>query len=203
MEEFATIAGNGHARGRRVRQLPRHVFKDSGIEVELRKLGPTTLQRITEAIRRECMALPAGAEHKYPEAPREVVSVGGEDREEVNERHPDHLEALERWSRWALNQINERYMRIAAVDAVFPVDMGEDEIAEEVRRVRRVLSAEGVDLPYFDQYTPEENDKIVWLQHVACATREDMNELYTALLNRTTVTEEAVAAHVATFPAAE
>ena len=103
MEEFATVA-NGHARGRKVRPLPRHLFKDSGIEVELRKLGPTTLQRITEALRRECMALPAGHERKYPEAPVERVEVGGEVREEVNERHPDHLEALDRWARWAMNE---------------------------------------------------------------------------------------------------
>lgn len=202
MEEIATVA-NGHARGRRVRPLPRHVFKDSGIEVELRKLGPTTLQRITEALRRECMAMPAGAEHKYPEAPVEKIEIGGEERLEVNERHPDHLAALEKWARWAMNQVTERYLRIAAVDAIFPLDVSEAEISEEAQRVRRRLSAEGVDLTYYEQYTPEENDRIVWLLHIACATREDLDELYTALLNRTTVSEEAVQAHVGTFPPAE
>jgi hypothetical protein len=148
------------------------------------------------------MALPAGAERKYPEPPVETVDIGGEQREEVNERHPDHLAALERWGRWAMNEVAERYLRIAAVDAIFPVDIDQDEISDEAQRVRRRLKAEGADLTYFEQYTPEENDRIVWLLHVACATREDLDELYTALLNRTTVSEEAVAAHVATFPAA-
>lgn len=200
MDEIATIAANGHARGRRVRPLQRHVFRDSGIEVELRKMGPTTMQRLGEALRRECQKLPPGHPNRLPEAPRERVSVGGEERDEVNDQHPDYLAALERWQRWAANEVSERYLRIAAVDYVIPLDVEEAEIRTEAQRVRRRLAGEGAELPYHDQYTPEENDRIVWLLHVAVATAEDLQELYSALLSRSAVSEEAVAAHVATFP---
>lgn len=189
-------------RGRRAPARPRHVFKDTGIEVELNKISPLTMQRIAESVRREAKALPEGHEHRYPEAPVETVEIGGEVRQERNERHPDHLEALERWGKWAMNEVNERFIRIAAVDAVVPVDQTDDEIAEQAARVRRRLKAEGVELPYFEQYTPDENDRIVWVQHVAIGSSEDLQEFYQALTQRTAVTEEGVAAHVATFPPA-
>lgn len=190
------------ARGRRANARPRHLFKDSGIEVELHKLSPTTLQRLAETIRREAAAFPAGHPHKMPEPPIERVDVGGEIREERNERHPDYLAALEKWSQWAMAQTNERFLRIAAVSAIEPLDTTQDEISTAASRIRRVMAAEGVELPAFDQYTQEENDRIIWLLHVAISTTEDLQEFYQALTQRNQVQEEAVAAHVATFPAA-
>lgn len=189
-------------RGRRAPARPRHVFRDTGVEVELHKMSPLTMQRIAEAVRREARALPEGHEHRYPEPPVERIEVAGEVREERNDRHPDHLAALDRWGKWAMNEINERFARLAAVDAVIPIGITDEEIAAEARRVRRRLNAEGVDLPYFDQYTPEENDRIVWLQHVAIGSAEDLQEFYQALTQRIAVTEEAIAESVATFPPA-
>lgn len=191
------------ARGRRVNARPRHLFKDTGIEVELHKMSPTTLQRIAEAIRAEAKALPEGHEHKMPEPPTERVEVGGEWREERNENHPDYLAAYEKWSQWAMAETNERFLRIAAVGAVVPLDTTDEEISEAANRVRRMLSAEGVSLPYFDQYTPAENDRIIWLLHVAIGSQEDLREFYEALTQRSSVSQEAVQAHIATFPPAD
>lgn len=191
------------ARGRKVNARPRHLFRDTGIEVELHKLSPTTLQRIAEAVRAEARALPSGHEHKMPEPPVERVDMGGEIREERNETHPDYLAALEKWGRWAMAESNERFLRIAAITAIEPVGISEDEIREEARRVRRVLALEGAEPPYHDKYSPEENDRIIWLLHVAIGTTEDLQEFYQALTQRSNVQEEAVQAHISTFPAAD
>ena len=189
-------------RGRRTNARPRHLFRDTGIEVELHKLSPTTLQRIAEAVRAEARALPAGHEHKMPEPPVERVDMGGEIREERNENHPDYLAALDRWGKWAMGEANERFMRIAAITAIEPLDTSDEEMAAAAQRVRRSLSLEGVELPYFDRYTPAENDRIVWLLHVAIGSTEDLQEFYQALTQRSAVSEEGVQAHLATFPPA-
>lgn len=196
-----TLIDLDRPRGRRVPPRPRYVFKDTGIEIELHKMSPLTVQRLGEAVRREAKALPEGHEHKYPEPPIEEIEIAGELRREANDQHPAHIEALERWSKWGNNQMNERLLRIAAVDTIVPLD-SDEEIASQAARVRRRFAAEGVELPIFDQYTPEENDRIVWLQHVAIGSMEDLVEFYQALTQRTAVTEEAIAANVATFPAA-
>lgn len=189
-------------RGRRVPARPRHLFRDTGIEVELHKLSPSTIQRIAEVVRAEAKHLPEGHEHKLPEPPIERIEVGGEVREERNENHPDYLAALEQWGKWAMAQTNERFLRIAAVTAVEPIDIADAEITAAANRTRRALAAEGVDLPYFEQYSAAENDRIVWLMHVAIGTSEDLQEFYQALTQRSTVSQEAVQAHIATFPAA-
>lgn len=189
-------------RGRRVNARPRHLFKDTGIEVELHKMSPTTLQRLAEAVRAEAKALPAGHEHKMPEPPIDRVDIGGEVREERNEGHPDYLAALDRWGKWAMAETNERFLRLAAISAIEPLDVSEEEIREQAARVRRFLSLEGAELPYFDRYTSEENDRIVWLLHVAIGSTEDLQEFYQALTQRSAVSEEGVSSHLATFPAA-
>lgn len=191
------------ARGRKANARPRHLFRDTGIEVELHKLSPTTLQRIAETVRKEAAGYPADHPHKLPEPPLERIDVGGETREERNETHPDYLAALEKWGRWAMGESNERFLRIAAVAAIEPLDVTKEEISEEAERMRRILQAEGVTLPYYDQYTSAENDRIVWLLHCAIGSTEDLQEFYQALTQRVTVSEEGVQTHIATFPAAE
>ena len=188
-------------RGRAAPARQRHTFKDSGITVELHKIGPTTIQRIAETIRREARALPVGDENRYPEPPVEVVEIGGVKSEERNVNSPEYRAALDRWGQWAMGQVNDRLFRVAAVDAVIPVDTTDEEIHEVVSRVRRRLAAEGVVLKTFDGYTPEENDRIVWVQHVCVSSTEDMTEFYAALTKRSQISEEAVDAHLATFRA--
>ena len=163
-------------------------------------MSPTTLQRIAETIRKEAAAYPPGHQHKLPEPPVEHVVIGGEAREERNETHPDYLAAMERWGKWAMGETNERFLRIAAVAAIEPLDTSEADITDAANRMRRILRAEGVDLPYFDQYTAVENDRIVWLLHVAIGSTDDLQEFYAALTQRSHIAEEAVQAHLATFP---
>lgn len=193
---------NVQERGRRVVGRLRHTFTDSGITVELHKIGPTTLQRIAETIRKEAKALPVGHENRYPDPPVQVVEIAGVKREEVNPNDPDHKEALDRWGNWAVGQINERLMRMAAVDAVIPLDQDDEDIKRAADKVRRSMAAEGIDIPYFDAYTPEENDRIVWVSYVCIASLDDFKEFYQALTQRSQVSEEAIQDEAATFRSA-
>jgi hypothetical protein len=187
-------------RGRKANARPRFLFRDSGYEVEMHKMGPATLSQVAEAIRAECAKLPDGHEHKLPEPPLETIEIGGETRTERNERHPDYLKRLDKWSQWASQEINSRLLRIAAVAYVDPIDTTPEDIHQEAARMRRILKAEGIELPFFEQYDLEENDRIIWLMHVAASTAEDLKEFYAALTQRSAVSEEAVQAHISTFP---
>lgn len=190
-------------RGRYVKPRPIHTFKDSGYQVELHALGPATFQRVAEIIRKEAKELPEGHEHKLPEPPIELIDIGGEMREERNEGNSTYLQALQKWTSWAANEMTQRMLRIAAVGYIEPIGITSEEIHQIAERRRRLLRAEGLIIPHFDQYDDEENDRIVWLLHEAVSTKEELNEFYAALSQRSIVREEAVHAHIATFPTAE
>lgn len=186
-------------RGRAAPARARHTFKDSGITVELHKIGPTTMMRLSEGIRREAERYPEGHEHKYPEPPIEVIEIGGVKSEERNVNDPEYREALAKWQQWANKESNDRFLRIAAADAVVPIDASDADIAIEVARVRRRMAAEGVEIPTFEQYDEAENNRIVWVSYICIASVQDLQEFYAVLTQRTVVSEEAIEAHTATF----
>lgn len=186
-------------RGRAVPSRNRHTFADSGITVELHKIGPTTIQRIAEAVRKEAKAYPVGHEWRYPDPPAQEVDIAGEKRVEINPNDPDYRAALDRWGEWAMGQVNERLLRVAAVDAVIPIEHSDAEIKIAADRMRRRLAAEGAEIPVYDAYTPEENDQIIWVSHICIRSLDDFKEFYAALTQRSQVTEEAIQAETATF----
>jgi hypothetical protein len=188
----------GRVRGRAVPELPLHTFKDSGEQVRLRKLGPVTVQRITEQIRKEAKALPEGHDHKMPEPPVQEVDVAGVVRHEKNETDPGYLRAMQRWQTWLGGETNERFLRVCAVEGVVP-ERPEEEWRGMAQRVRSALAREGVALEWFDAYDARENDLIVYLQHVCFGSTQDMQEFYGAMTNRSTPTPQAVEDATALF----
>ena len=186
-------------RGRAAPARQRHTFIDSGITVELHKIGPTTMMRLSEGIRREAERLPEGHPNKYPEPPVEDIDIGGVLSLERNINSPDYIEALATWQRWANTESNNRFLRIAAADAVIPIDTSDEDIAIEAARVRRRMAAEGVEIPAYAQYDQAENDRIVWVSYVCIASVQDLQEFYAVLTQRTVVSEEAIEDHTATF----
>lgn len=186
-------------RGRAAPARTRHTFKDSGITVELHKIGPTTIGRLFEAIRKEAESYPLDHPHRYPEPPTEEIDIGGVLNRERNVNDPDYRAKLDIWNAWARSEGNDRFLRIAAADAVIPLDTTDEEIAQQAAKVRRRMAAEGVIIPSFAQYDAEENDRIVWVTYVCIGSAEDLQEFYAALTQRTIVSEEAIEAHTATF----
>lgn len=64
MSQLLEHVNGTHARGRVVPPLPEHTFKDSGITIKIRKVGPTTQQRLAQAIMKD-----------HPEPPPPIVDT--------------------------------------------------------------------------------------------------------------------------------
>lgn len=179
------ISTNGvHQRGRVVPALPEHTFKDSGITIKIRKVGPTTQQRLAQQIMRE---LPE------PQPPIIDTELGPE----ANAADPAYMAAYAAWDRETKVEHSQRLMLIAALECEVVID---DAARQDIARKKRHLKLVGI--PYDDnpELTPEENEKVFYILHVAAGTPEDLAEFSAAVLRRSVPTEEAVQAQIATFP---
>ena len=95
--------------GRVVPPLPEHTFKDSGITIKIRKVGPTTQQRLAQQIMKE---LPE------PQPPTVETEIGAES----NPADPAYLAALEVWNTATRNELTQRLLLIAALEAEVVID---------------------------------------------------------------------------------
>jgi hypothetical protein len=193
---------NGRQKGRAVPELDLYVFRDSGEQVRVRKLGPTTLQRINEAVRKECMALPHGHPHRFPEPPTQEVDIGGEKRKVRNDREPDYLRRLQAWQNWAASELNERFLRVCAVHGLEP-ERDDDDIAEQVEALEAVLKIEGVELQRDERYSRVQQNRILYLMHICFTTQQEMEEFYTFMIQRVVPQPQEVEEATAMFRTAE
>lgn len=178
------IAINGaHRPGRTVPPLPEHTFKDSGITIAIRKVGPTTQQRLAQQIMKD-----------YPEPQPPIIET--ELGPEPNPADPAYLAAKEAWNQQTRTELTNRLMLIAALEAEVTID---DAARADIARKKRHLKL--IDIPYEDNpdLTAEENEKVFYILHVAAGTPEDLGEFSAAVLRRSVPTEEAVQTQIATF----
>lgn len=171
---------NGHVKGRAVPLLPLHTFQDSGITVGIRKIAPSTQQRLHDLILRE---------HPKPMPPTVETDLGPEE----NAADPDYLVRLGEWKNNVNRALNARMFKLACLECEVEVD------TEEVKRKQAHFRAIGLDWDDDPKLSPEQNAKLFYIQHIACATTDDMKEFYAAVTQRSTPTEEAVARHIDTF----
>lgn len=164
--------------------LPEHTFRDSGITIRIRKVGPTTQQRLAQAIMRD-----------MPEP--QIPIVDTEAGIEANPADPDYIAAKAAWDTDSRTELTNRMMLIAALEAEVEID---DQARAGIARKKRNLALVGI--PYEDKpdLTDAENEKVFYILHIAAATPEDLGEFGTAVLRRSVPTEEAVQAQIATFP---
>lgn len=176
-----TIHANGtHVKGRAVPSLPLHTFKDSGITVGLRKIAPNTQAQIALQIQRE---LPR------PSPPIVKTELG----EESNEADPDYVRVIGEWERECSMLLNRKMFTIAALECECEVDM------DEVARKQRSFRAAKFEWEADADLTEEERAKVFYIEHIACATQEDLREFYAAVTRRSQPTEAAVQAHIDSF----
>lgn len=171
---------NGHVKGRIVPPLPLHTFQDSGITVGIRKIAPSTQQRLHDLILRE---------HPKPQPPTVETELGPE----VNEADPDYLTRLNEWKIATAGALNAKMFKLACLECEVEVDQ------QEVERKQAQFRVIGLDWEDDPKLSPEQNAKLFYIQHIACATTDDMKEFYAAVTQRSTPTEEAVARHIDTF----
>lgn len=176
------IAQNG-TRGRAAPALPEHTFADSGITIRVRKISPATQQRLAMLVQKD---------YPKPDPPTVKTELG----DEPNPADPAYQETLTRWQQQQGLALNDKLMTFAALEA--EVAIGPEERAQ-IARVRRNLELIGA---WQDRegMTPEENEKILYVLHIACASGDDLREFGKVLTERSAPTEEAVRRHVETFP---
>ncbi len=174
--------------GRMIPPLPRHLFKDSGIEISIRKVGPTTYQRIAQAIMRDM---------PDPDPPRnppdsEAAALG----EEFNRADSDYMAACIEREGERRGELSRRLLLIGILEAEFEID---DRARVDIARKKRHLDLIGASYEDDPKLTPEENEKVFYILHIAAATGEDTAEFVNTLMRRSVPTEEAVQSQIATF----
>jgi hypothetical protein len=178
--------------GRVVPPLPTYTF-DTGITVQVRKVGVMTQQAVMQAIADEWAAQGDGE----PRPPTHRVNYGTDDepewKDEPNSADPDYQQRLQAWNQKYQLEIQDRIFTLAALEAEFDVDY------EALARTRRALARVGVVLKDDPDLTEDENAKVHYFKHCAAATQEDLTGFYTALTRRSQPTQEAVERHKAAF----
>lgn len=183
---------NGHAKGRAVPALPRHTFQDSGVTVKLHKLSPMTSQEIMAAVQRERAA-------DKPQPPIVEVDYGNGKVSEPHEGHPIYQEKLKRWQSECNTEANKRLFTLACLDAV-EFDLTDD-IRQQIERKKRHLKiAAKLTIETDPDLSDEENDRVFFITHIACASPDDTQEFYEAIALRSQPTEAAIEQHKQSFP---
>lgn len=170
-------------RGRVVPALPQHTFKDTGITIGIRKVGPSTHQSLAMDIMKE-----------MPKPPIPVVTT--ELGPEPNAADPAYIAAVEKWDQETRAELTRRLMLIAALEAEVTID---DRARADIARRKRSLQI--AKTPHEDdpELTPEENERVFYILHIAAGTPEDLGEFGEVVLRRSVPTEEAVQKQIATF----
>ena len=177
-------------KGRTVPALPTHMFKDSGITTELRKLSPSTLQDLTRAITKEWERSDDPKKRK-PKAP--IIEADG--IVEENEADPEYQKQLHDWTQRLQAEINSRVLDFAAV---YSVEVTIDHDA--LKRLRETHVMMGLPIEEDDKLSQDVRDKLLYVTRVCIATADDMQEFANAVFNRIAPSEEDVQAHIDTFP---
>lgn len=183
-----TEVRNGHVKGRAVPALPKITFS-SGYSVSVRRLPPMTQQRLAESIQR--MDTVRGITR--PAVPKVVTELGVEE----NTADPDYQAALVLWENAIKLEFNDRLLTLVCLDSVdVPVT---DDIRQAIARKRRYLTKAGAwqDDPDLE---PDENDRVLFMLHIAAARGEDLQLLYRAVVELSEPTPEVVEQHIETFP---
>lgn len=179
-------------KGRVAPPLPTYTF-DTGITVQVRKIGIMTQQAVMQAIADEW----AQAGDGEPAPPTHRVNYGTDDepdyKDEPNAADPDYQTRLAAWNQRYQLEVQDRIFTLAALEAEFEVDEA------ALARKRRGLARVGVTLKDDPDLSDEENAKIHYFKHCAAATQDDLTGFYQVLTRRSQPTPEAVERHKATF----
>jgi len=156
-------------------------FRDTGRTVHIRKVS--TLLRAE--VRRQVLRDPAFAE---PQPPMSAVDYGDGTVQTPHTGHPEYVRLKAAWAARVNEAISERLKPLAIRRGVVAeVD------ADAVAAVRADMAALGVPLDDYD-------DPYVYVAFVCVGSEDDWVDLLKAVFERSTPSEEAVQAHMATFP---
>lgn len=166
--------------GRTPPPLPSFTFPTSGITVQIRRLGPFTSDELTKAVIRQ---------HPRPQPPMNRVEIGGEVRDEPNDADPDYVTSLAAWERAVRSHASEKLFDLVVnYSVVCEIDA---DAVEQARLMLQMIDSSAV---------TDASDRAVYVKHVCILSQEDVTKLLAFVTSQSQPTEEAVQAHVETFP---
>lgn len=172
-------------KGRAVPALPSFTFPGSGITVQVRRLGPFTLDAINRKVREE---------KRPPEPPRTMVNYGTEEKPEFkieeNQADPAYKQALIEYEAEIQDAGGRRIIDTIIEHAVI-VEIDEDEVAN----MRAFLLDLGVSQEEVDSIS----DHSIYVKHICIKTGEDLQALQAFVIGESMPTEDKVRAQEDTF----
>lgn len=167
-------------KGRTPPALPDVTLHDSGYTVQIRSIGPTTLEALGQAVRK---SLPG-----KPDPPlNTVIGLDGKETQEPNPADPEYAAALAAYEEQIQAEVGTRLMELMRTYAVvYEVD------AETLASFRAAMLAVGVEI--------ESDDREAWWKHFILNSQADAQQLVSAVLRQSGPTEEAISQKIEQFP---
>ena len=162
--------------------LPTYLFETTGVEVQVRRLGPFTMDEIRKTLQKE---------QKAPQPPRIQVRVGEADVPmwEENLQDPDYLQAVRDYHTWLSTSMANKVLDLMVNYCI--VCEVDDEAVTDKRAMLGII-----DPALNDEYS----DREVYVRYYLLATPQDLESVQRFILGQSMPTEEAVQEHVDTFP---
>ena len=159
------------SKGRTPPELPSVTLPVSGYTIQVRPIGPLTINELSRQIRKE-----------IPEPKPPLNTVKGLDEKEKqveNTADPDYLDALNDHAVAVNTELSARILKLIAIRSIAtPVD------ADAVASLRADMIAVGVELP--------DDDREVFLKHILIANAEDMEAIQQCVIQGSQPTPEVV-----------
>lgn len=183
-------ATGGKSPGRGAKPLPEFTFPDSGYTVQIRRMGPFTLDKLRLAM--------AEAD-KGPEPPKKQVYYGDKEDPspddpdwvwEANLADPEYKKAREEWEAGQNEQLGFK-----VIDNIIEHAVLIDVEPEELKAALDLMIGMGVPKEELDKMS----DHTAFIKHVCIETGKDLSALQDFVLGRSIPSEARIQQHEAVF----
>lgn len=144
-----------------------YVFKDTGEEVQIRKVSPLLIIKLRER-------------YPSPKPPIQTVDYGDGPKTEQNPAHPDYILAQQEYDIQMERRARELLIKRGVV-----VDWT-DERRAKLAEIREFWQST------YDEALPDTDDTVAYVSYVCVGSDSDLTELVEALIKRSQPTEEAI-----------
>lgn len=192
-------------KGRGVPPRYTYTFASSDITIECHKVGPSAVEAIARAVRKE--AQQPDHTHPFPPVPTQEIDYGNDDKrqEELPESSwSDEYKTKRReWERWAEMETMQRFLAMLICDYI-EVDL--DAARAELDHLEASLKRQGADLPdlgfALEGYSADEQTKLRFVY--TCCMLDPANDgqaFVQYMIGRSQPREEAIQDRIAAFRA--
>lgn len=181
LELLTRIASRKMQQGRKVPPLPSFTFKETGVTVQIRRLGPFTMDDIRKKLLKE---------RKPPEVPEVVVEVGDArvKTREKNYLDPDYVTARSEYETWLRTTIAEKMVDLMVQYCI--VCDPEPEIVSDMRELAQQIDPE---------VNESMSDKQIYIRYYLLSSPQAVEEVQNFIMGRSMPTEEVVQEQIDTF----